>query len=418
MGVSYNKSFEDDVKRLLRNRVQVNDVQALPLPKGAQGGQLDMDSMRVSKNITSALNTLDTHIKKWNPFSKILAPDELTKTAYEQISKVVNQTGISQDLRSTIQGLTADGEIGKELGSTFDRLFSELEEIQNKPVEPWYISGKELFKVEGIPDEIPYFTALNGEMVWKLPKGVKPEKPVYDLLKHDLKRDVNGSIVTKSATKPGTSEYICSKKNLKIPFNQATKYGYGYVHFYIDDEGERVFIYFVPKKVLYPIQQLALVVTKKTSMKAYEMVPYNTWQFGKVALCVIPYNPRENYVMKSTKVLATAYGHSVQGVYNKHFRDKQEQILNTWMQANILGKISDYEIEDSWGDKKNLLVEDSKVTLNQEDYKGMSSVNLEDAMAQEIAQNGAFKENELDDPEDAPKTNDAEDDWGDDDWDW
>lgn len=415
MPKTFDQIFADEVKRILKSKIASKNIQNVPLPKEA-GGELDMETLRAYQTLQTSLGALDNYIVKKPLFGKAkpAMPDEITQEGYDTLSNIINTKGIPANFDQIIDELASKEQIGKHIATELGNQYNNAVAKAGKKPKPWYISGKELLMLHGIDEKVEYYKELEGELVWKPPKGVQIGKPVYDILKGDYKRDDYGDVVMESVGKPTGSIYICSKKSIKLPARyDAKRYGYAYANFYKDSNGQKVFIYAVPKQVVYKIDQLALVITKRTQMKAYEMVPYHTWTNGMVAICVIPYNPNEKYELHSTRVLATAYGNTVQGVYQKHFKDKVDKLINTWVQAKILGNPNDFTIENEWGDSRNLIVDESKTTLDKSTYKGISSVSMIEENEDKLRSEDAFQENELDEDTTA-STND--DDW--DNWDW
>lgn len=420
MGKTFDSYFADEVRRFVKARVVQKDIQAVPLPKEA-GGTLDPDVLASTQGLERYLGNLHACIAKKGFFRpKELAPNEISEQGYDAIAQVVNTQGLTPQLRDTVNDIIGQNQIGKELATDLLGMLDTIEQQQKAEKKTWYVSGKDLYQIKGIPEDIPYYNQLNGELVFKPPVGVKVEKRVYSVLKGDFKRDADGNYITETVTKGTGSIYICTTQSLQLPYNYKSKAGYTYVDFYRDTNGKKVFVYAIPKRFVYPIQQLALVITKRTQIKAFEMVPYNTWMYGKVALCVIPYNPKEKYELHSTKVLATAYGYDVDSVYEKNFKEKVDKILIVWIKANVIGKPEDYEMEGDWGESLNLIIDPSKVTLKKSEYKGISSKNLVEENEEALHSNDVFEESELGDPN--TKANE-DDDWlsdsdGDDNDDW
>lgn len=422
MAKSFDSYFVDEVKRILKARVVQKDVQAVPLPKEA-GGDLDTELLDTMQGMESYLGSIHNCIAKKGLFRpKELAPNEISQEGYDLLAQAVNTQGVTPQLEEVVTALAEQNKIGKELATDLLGGIENLKRVQSQSVKNWYVSGKDLYQIKGIPEDVPYYNQLNGELVFKPPVGVKVEKRVYSVLKGDFKRDADGNYITTTVTKGTGSIYICTPKSLQLPYNYKSKAGYTYVDFYKDSNNKKVFVYAIPKQFVYPIQQLALVITKRTKIKAFEMVPYNTWIYGKVALCVIPYNPKEQYALHSTKVLATAYGYDVDSVYEKNFKDKVDKIISVWIKANVIGKPEDFEMEDDWGESMNLIIDQSKVTLKKSEYKGISEKNLIEQNEEALRSNDVFEESELGEPK-SKSDDDIDDFFGgsaddEDDWSW
>lgn len=422
MAKSFDSYFVDEVKRIFRARVVQKDVQAVPLPKEA-GGTLDAELLDTTQGMESYLGSMHNCIAKKGFFRpKELAPNEISQEGYDMLAQVVNTQGVTPQLEEVVTALAEQNKIGKELVTDLLGGIENLKRLLSQDTKKWYVSGKDLYQIKGIPEDIPYYNQLNGELVFKPPVGVKVEKRVYSVLKGDFKRDADGNYITETVTKGTGSIYICTPKSLQLPYNYKSKAGYTYVDFYRDSNNKKVFVYAIPKRFVYPIQQLALVITKRTQIKAFEMVPYNTWMYGKVALCLIPYNPKEHYELHSTKVLATAYGYDVDSVYEKNFKDKVDKIISVWIKSNVIGKPEDFEMEDDWGESMNLIIDQSKVALKKSEYKGISDKNLIEQNEEAMRSNDVFEESELGEPK-SKSEDDIDDFFGDgddddDDWGW
>ena len=407
---TFDSIFVKEVKALLNARVQDTGILQIPLPKEA-GGSLDIEALRATQNFQQYINYLGSKTKKPFLFSRkvVCNDDEISQEAYEHLLNCQDPSMLAKDLVQY-----ADQQlIGATILNNINQMTDKVMTLQNQPADQWKRTGKDLFKVSGIPEDTQYFNELNNEIVFKTPKGWKPGKRKYSVINGGFERNKDGSYKIYPVNKATGSILICTTKNLKIPYNYKSKRGYSYVDFYEDEEtNKRIFIYEVPKKFVFRIEQLALVLTKKTQLKSYEMVTYHSWQYGKISLAVIPYSPNKDYVTSSTKVLATAYGNSVKGIFEKHFQDKQQQIVNTWIKYCIIGNPADYIIEDDYGQSMNLIVDPSKSSIPASEFKGISKISMEDENTALIKSNNAFEQDGVDEE----ATSNGDDDWGD--WDF
>ena len=225
----------------------------------------------------------------------------------------------------------------------------------------WYVSGTELYMVKGVNN--PDFQDLEGVLVKKLPKNMVAKQRVIDKATKQFKKNEDGSFVYKDYTIPTGSMVVISNKNMSIPlryWNQAED-GYGYVDF-VQSKGEGVlYMYVLPKSVLYKVHQTALVLSVK-DMKNYSGMGYKTWRDGKIFLHVIPYNPNSKYI--ASKVLKTAC--------TLNFSNEIRTIVDFWEKVGLIPKINLCGLEDS----SNLVLKPTTVGYNE--YERMDMLPLSD----------------------------------------
>lgn len=385
MARTFDQEFEREVKRALR-RVLTKDIMQAPLPIEA-GGIFSVETMDAVNAQKGILEGLQYAIAKKSLFGKVkLTPDTITSEGYNKILQGYNTDVLDEMLKNE--------EIGENVFNTLNKAQYNLEKAQARDHnrKKWYISGKDLYKINGIPEDTEYYNLLNDQIVFLLPKGRKPLKRVYSLMQHDYKKDKYGDYVVEQVSVPSGSIFVCSKINIRLPYKAKKRKGFQYVDFYNDDNGGRVYIYAIPKAYLFKIEQLALVLTSRNRMNCYEMVTYRTWLNGKVSLGVIPYKPKEDYVLKNTKVLATAYGNSIEDIYRDNFSKKVSSILDLWVHINFMGNPKEFDIVDEYGDRRNLIVEPPTHILPMEDYKGLSKLTVAQEEQLEVTLNGTLEE--------------------------
>lgn len=190
----------------------------------------------------------------------------------------------------------------------------------------WFISGTELYAVKDIEDE--YYSGLNKTFVFKVPPDKRVASRAIDKVKRSFLRDEDGNFVYNDVDIPVGSVAITSEKSLGLPYNYKLK-GFGYVDFIAEGGEIKEYIYIVPRKYLYRVNQTALVLSVK-NMKNFSGMGYTTWDSGKIFLHVIPYRPSANYV--GSKVLKTGYGLD----YSKEIKEIVEYWVSTGLVPNLI----------------------------------------------------------------------------------
>lgn len=189
----------------------------------------------------------------------------------------------------------------------------------------WQVSGTELYVVRGIPSVEKYYSQLNGKVVKKLYKNFVAKRRKIDLVSRSFVIDNEGKFVYEDVKVPSGSIVIISEANLSLPFKyKSPESGFGYIDF-VQTSGVREFIYYVPKKYLYPTNQTALVLSVK-NMKDYAGKGYLTWNYGTVFLHVIPYRPNANYI--GTKILKTGL--------TLNYSSEIQEIVDNWQNKGII----------------------------------------------------------------------------------
>lgn len=228
-------------------------------------------------------------------------------------------------------------------------------------VKNWYVSGTELYGVRGI--EVEEFEGLNKTIVRKLPKGMIVKQRVIDKVSRSFKRDEDGNYIKQDYRTPTGSIVVISNTNLKLPYSWwvSPKDGYGYVDFNITSDGEKEYIYVLPRSVLYRVNQTALVISVK-DMKNFSGMGYKTWRNGKIFLHVIPYNPNSSYT--GSKVLKTGY--------SLNYDNEISEIVTYWQKSGVIPEIVLCELEDG----TNLCLK--QTTVGYDEYEPIEMLPLSD----------------------------------------
>ena len=219
-------------------------------------------------------------------------------------------------------------------------------------VKQWEVSGTDMYNVRDIKES--EFSALENKYVRKVPSKYAIQRRVVDKVTRNPKTDEEGNLLYKEVKVPVSSIAVFSHQNLKLKYSwfasDSCKNGYGYVDYIVQDgkQHDKLYIYILPKSVLYKVNQTALVMTTKGSMKNYTGVGYQTWSMGIIHFFVIPYKPNVSY--ENTRVLATRGD----CLYKKYL----DCIIKYWLSVNFIPELNLSEL----GDGSNLtqkLVPDS-----------------------------------------------------------
>ena len=206
-----------------------------------------------------------------------------------------------------------------------------------KSVESWNVSGTEMYAIKGITN---VYKGLNKTTVLRMPKGKEVRKRVIDKAasKNSIKfeKDEEGKFKTKAYSCPSGSVIVISETELDLPFKAFTDTidGFDYID-YVKYKGKKSYLYAVPTKYLYKVNQTALALTVK-SMTCYNGYGYKTWNNGAIFLYVIPYNPNAKY--DATLILKTGYSLN----YSKEIKE----ISDYWEGVNLIPNISLSALQD------------------------------------------------------------------------
>lgn len=225
----------------------------------------------------------------------------------------------------------------------------------------WYVSGSELYRVKDVDNED--FMGLNDAVVKKLPKFFVAKQRVINKVTKQFKKNEDGTYEYVDYPVPMGSIVVVSNKNLNIPLKYWNKPvdGYGYIDFVQTKEDGTVYMYVLPKSILYRLHQTALVLSVK-DMKNYAGMGYRTWKDGKIFLHVVPYNPNSKYI--ASKILKTACTLN----FNKEIR----LLVDYWEKVGLIPKINLCNLEDG----SNLVLKPTTVGYNE--YEVMDMLTLSD----------------------------------------
>lgn len=214
------------------------------------------------------------------------------------------------------------------------------------------------FLVQGIP-ESSIFSALNGTTV-RGTGSYKPETYVLGAGKIP-KKDLDGNRITKPAQTPKDSLFIRSKTKIDIPYSfKNGKDGFDFANYWGKAPDGYRYCWAIPKKYLYPMSEVALAVSTK-QMKAYKGYRMQTWEYGIINICVIPYNANAKYT--ATKILAVKE--------DLDFDDEIAEYVNTLIEYGVIPNIPEYNVES---DTRNIV--SSEIPATFVDFQAVSETSL------------------------------------------
>ena len=212
------------------------------------------------------------------------------------------------------------------------RMSGAVKDIYKVPLpeecKSWKVSGCELYGVNGLGESSGLFRALNGTLVKKIPRNADAKKRKVDLVTRDFVRGNDGRFVYEDVKVPSGSMVVISDKSLNLPYNyKCEDPGFGYIDF-ITVGGNREFLYYIPKKNMFKVNQTALALSVK-NMKNYSGMGYLSWKFGTIYLHIIPYAPTRSYV--GSKILKTGY--------SLNFTEEVRKIVDFWEENRVIPRI-------------------------------------------------------------------------------
>lgn len=198
----------------------------------------------------------------------------------------------------------------------------------------WEVSGCELYRVEGIEHDL--FKDLNNKVVKGLPKGYSVKRRKINKVTRGFLTNDEGEYEYEDFVVPSGSLVVRSKRSLDLPYSIYVKPedGFGYIDF-TETDGEKEFLYVIPKEYLYQVNQTALAISVK-DMKNYSGMGFKTWTMGYVYIHVIPYKHTLTYT--GTRILKTGVGLQ----YNAEI----QAILDIWQHAGVIPSIAMCGLED------------------------------------------------------------------------
>lgn len=202
-----------------------------------------------------------------------------------------------------------------------------------------------------------YYKLLNESevMLWSKPK-LESRKFASD---GSFLRDSKGNYIKKEVTLPNNCAAVISDKRIGVPLKFKSKEGFQYVDYIERTVGDKKvyrYIYIIPKKYCFKLNQVALVISFTKLKKFYcgfEMALQN----GNVLYMYI-INHRVTSVEQSFRTLCTKTDFS-------SFSEEISELNRYWMQLGMLFNRVDTELTDSVKGRTNVAYMEFDATLDE-----------------------------------------------------
>ena len=149
--------------------------------------------------------------------------------------------------------------------------------------------------------EEKYYSKLNNREVIYL-KGEKLSKRKFDYKGNFMKDKKTGNIIREPVTCPSDCVAIASEISIGVPLKYKCKTGnFKYVDYAEQKEGNgvrRKYIYLIPKKYVYELNQTALVLSWNKQHKFYTSFAIALKTGDYLYVSVVPYNPKKETSFK------------------------------------------------------------------------------------------------------------------------
>lgn len=220
----------------------------------------------------------------------------------------------------------------------------------------------EICLVKGIKEQ--FFEKLNNSEVQLINKSVLMKRQV--LSDGSFREDKEGNYVYIQVPIKQGFIAVHSNKSIKlknrilvngVERKHIPTEGYKYID-YFELNGERRYIYTIPKENVYPLSLCALVITPnkhKSFFKGCKIALQNGYYLN---LYIIPYKPGREY--RGLRVLGVKT--------STNFDTEVRQLLEYWMQIGVIFNLNLTALENQIGGEANLGIVDLVGTLGVEDY--------------------------------------------------
>lgn len=207
--------------------------------------------------------------------------------------------------------------------------------------------------VKGVTDE--YYGKLNNSEVVILPRMNLTRKKVGSNGRPIIKEN---RVVTEEVDVPHSCVAIVSTQRLGVPFKYQSKEKFIYVDVIKDKKGVLNYIYIIPRKYCYKLNQVALVLSLN-KMRAYYGGMSLALQNGvTVYLYTIPYKPKSNGVSnqnRTYRILSTKT--------DVNFDKELNEILNLWGRNRYIFDFNMCTLSESVKGRGNVAFENFAPTI-------------------------------------------------------
>lgn len=189
------------------------------------------------------------------------------------------------------------------------------------PDIPFHRELHEIAYIQGIETE--YYNKLNESeaIIWKEGK-LKRRKFDY---RGEYMTDSDGNVITEEVTLPQDCIAVISEIRIGVPYKFKTEESFAYVDMVKHDD-KIYYVYIVPKKYCYKINQTALILNTNKMRVYYQGIGLTLKNGSIVYLYVIPYKPTQKE--KGYRVLCSHTNID----YSKEF----VAIRDYWLQNNYM----------------------------------------------------------------------------------
>ena len=189
------------------------------------------------------------------------------------------------------------------------------------PDIPFHRELHEIAYIQGIETE--YYNKLNESeaIIWKEGK-LKRRKFDY---RGEYMTDSDGNVITEEVTLPQDCIAVISEIRIGVPYKFKTEESFAYVDMVKRDD-KIYYVYMVPKKYCYKINQTALILNTNKMRVYYQGIGLTLKNGSIVYLYVIPYKPTQKE--KGYRVLCSHTNID----YSKEF----VAIRDYWLQNNYM----------------------------------------------------------------------------------
>lgn len=150
----------------------------------------------------------------------------------------------------------------------------------------FFIETRKKVRIDGITED--YYSKLNGTeaLLWG---NSAMRRRKFDYQGNFIKDD-NGKFVLEEVSCKSDSVGVISPLSLHIPTSYKSVSGSQYVDM-VERLNERRFVYIIPKRNCYPINQTALVISWYKQKKFYTGVELSLCNGSRLYMYVVPYKP-------------------------------------------------------------------------------------------------------------------------------
>lgn len=230
----------------------------------------------------------------------------------------------------------------------------DLQQLDVSPKSVGEVINNDKVYIKGIEEE--YFSNLNDTeaIVWS---GGKLKRRKYDYQRNYI-RDKNGNYVTEDVVIPHDSIAIVSDKRIGVKTDFKSKENFINVEMIQSKEDPSIvrYIYIVPRKYCYKLNQTALILSLNKMRSYYQGVSLAMTNGYTIFVYIIPYKPTRN-VYKPYRILCTKTDID----YSVELQALQEY----WLKRGYIFNPDDCVIEEGYKGRDNMAYEVMPIVLDE-----------------------------------------------------